>query len=276
MKNKEIKSILSHDKESNRVYLMHLNLDDFPEIITHLERLAVKFQYTKIFAKVPSIYGPSFINAGYITEALIPGFFNGEMDVLFLMKYLTEERRIPEHDAMIAFQDMMINPPSSNDIPLDDSFIIRPLHEEDLNEMIKVFKKVFETYPFPIFEPAFLLKSMQEYGTRYFGGFSNNKLVAISSAECNNSDKNAEMTDFAVLPECRGKRLAVHLLSFMEKQLVKSGFKTFYTISRLKSLSMNKTFYNSGYKYSGTLIKNTQISGNIESMNVWYKSISNF
>ena len=81
------------------------------------------------------------------------------------------------------------------------------------------------------------------------------------------------MTDFAVLPTHRGKNLATHLLSFMEDALTKDGFKTFYSIARLHSIPMNKTFYNQGYQYAGTLNRNTQISGRIESMNVWYKKI---
>jgi len=36
---------------------------------------------------------------------------------------------------------------------------------------------------------------------------------------------------------------------------------------------MNKTFAYAGYKYGGTLIRNTQICGELESMNVWYKQL---
>jgi hypothetical protein len=57
----------------------------------------------------------------------------------------------------------------------------------------------------------------------------------------------------------------------MEQELAKAGCQTFYTIARLHSLPMNKTFMNMAYRYSGTLINNTQIMGKIESMNVWYK-----
>ena len=81
------------------------------------------------------------------------------------------------------------------------------------------------------------------------------------------------MTDFAVLPSERGKKLAMRLLQVMEDFLSAYKFRSFYTIARLKSLSMNKTFRNNGYRYSGTLINNTQIAGNIESMNVWYKQV---
>jgi hypothetical protein len=36
---------------------------------------------------------------------------------------------------------------------------------------------------------------------------------------------------------------------------------------------MNRTFLRLAYRYSGTLIMNTHISGRIESMNVFYKHI---
>lgn len=273
MKN-SIKSKISHGGGSNRVYLMHLHRDDFPEIISHIERLAQQFNYTKIFAKVPAQYAPLFFNYGYIVEASIPCFFYGKEDALFLARYRSIERQTPDTESLQKFQNMFLQPPSVNKIQLDTNYKIRQLTTDDTADMIEVFKQVFETYPFPIFEPKFLVQSMQEDGTRYFGVFLKNKLIAVSSAECSNTEMNAEMTDFAVLPKFRGKRLASHLLSFMEIELAKSDFKTFYTISRLKSISMNKTFYNANYKYSGTLIQNTQISGNIESMNVWYKNIS--
>jgi putative beta-lysine N-acetyltransferase len=273
MKN-SIKSKISHGGGSNRVYLMHLHHDDFPEIINHIGSIVQQFNYTKVFAKVPAHYAPVFFSNGYIVEASIPCFFNGKEDVLFLAKYNSDERHKPDIESLQEFQNMFILPPSVSKTQLDTNFMIRQLTTDDIAAMIEVFKQVFETYPFPIFEPGFLVQSMEKDGTRYFGVFLENKLIAVSSAECSNTEMNAEMTDFAVLPEFRGKRLASHLLSFMEKELAKSDFKTFYTISRLKSISMNKTFYNAGYKYSGTLTQNTQISGNIESMNVWYKNIS--
>jgi hypothetical protein len=36
---------------------------------------------------------------------------------------------------------------------------------------------------------------------------------------------------------------------------------------------MNITFAKAGYAYGGRLHNNTNIAGNIESMNVWYKSL---
>jgi len=36
---------------------------------------------------------------------------------------------------------------------------------------------------------------------------------------------------------------------------------------------MNITFRKAGYEFGGRLKNNTNISGNIEGMNVWYKSL---
>jgi hypothetical protein len=57
----------------------------------------------------------------------------------------------------------------------------------------------------------------------------------------------------------------------MENEMKKKEMKTLYTIARLESIPMNKTFMRADYSYAGTLINNTNISGGIESMNVWYK-----
>jgi len=267
----KIKSHISHDAESNRIYLMSLHPDDFPDIINYLDHLARENTYTKLFAKVPATYSPAFLEAGYGIEAFVPCFFDGEEDALFLTKYLSDERRLPEEDALENFQKLLLQSPVKKNTHLASNFLLKPLGTADALTMVAVFEQVFDSYPFPIFDPAFLVKSMQEDGTRYFGIYDNEQLVAVSSAECCDEHKNAEMTDFAVLPAYRGKGFASVLLSFMEQELTNDGFQTFYTIARLHSIAMNKTFYDAGYKYTGTLTRNTQISGRIESMNVWYK-----
>ena len=264
-------SKISHDDGSLRAYLMDLHPDDFPQIIGFLESLAHKNGYTKIFTKIPARYAPAFTEAGYAMEATIPGFYKGNEDTFFMVRYMDQARSKPEAAELKAFQELLLKPVEYTHTPIDKNYLLRPLHSDDTKNMVAVFKEVFETYPFPIFDPAFLKKAMHEDGTRFFGAFYHDELIAISSAECNTPMQNAEMTDFAVLPVHRGKRLAVHLLAYMEEELAAEGILTFYTIARLHSLPMNKTFYNLGYHFSGTLTRNTQIAGKIESMNVWYK-----
>ncbi|WP_462319197.1 putative beta-lysine N-acetyltransferase [Marinilabilia sp.] len=265
-------STIQHGPESNRVYLMHMWPSDFPDIINKMDELAKTNGYTKLFAKVPSRYGAAFRMSGYETEAIVPGFFNGTEDALFLVKYFDIKRRTPNAEEMDVFQNLLLSETNSEIPGLDNTHVLRLLTPDDTEEMTSVFAQVFDSYPFPIFDTEFLKKEMSEE-TRYFGVFQDGKLVGISSAECDDSLKNAEMTDFAVLPSQRGKKIAIHLLRAMEEHLISKGFKSFYTIARLKSPSMNKTFMNNDYRYTGTLVNNTQIAGQIESMNVWYKTV---
>ena len=87
------------------------------------------------------------------------------------------------------------------------------------------------------------------------------------------ASQNVEMTDFATLPEALGHGLALSLLETMESAMCRRNMHTAHTIARARSPGMNITFSKAGYTFAGTLINNTNISGGIESMNVWYKRL---
>jgi putative beta-lysine N-acetyltransferase len=141
---------------------------------------------------------------------------------------------------------------------------------EDAPAMAALYREVFKTYPFPIHDPAYLKKTMDE-NIIYFGIERQGALLGLSSIEMDKKNAAAEMTDFAVLPAHRGDGLAQQLLTQMERTIPALGIKTMFTIARARSAGMNITFAKNGYSYAGTLINNTNISGQIESMNVWYK-----
>ncbi|MBI9060998.1 MAG: putative beta-lysine N-acetyltransferase [Marinilabiliaceae bacterium] len=265
-------SLIQHGKDSNRIYLMKLHPSDAASIISVLFDLAHKNGYTKIFAKIPSTYYPLFLSAGFQIEASIPGFYDGNEDGLFLGYYLDASRKLIKNKYLKTLGELLTSEANPIDQQKLDQYSFRILNEKDIEQMIAVFRQVFASYPFPIFDPHYLKETMED-GVIYFGAFTDERLTGISSAETDASSLNAEMTDFAVLHEARGKRLALHLLNQMEQHLKNSSYKTLYTIARLHSPSMNKTFMNMRYKFAGTLINNTQISGGIESMNIWYKNI---
>jgi putative beta-lysine N-acetyltransferase len=97
--------------------------------------------------------------------------------------------------------------------------------------------------------------------------------LALASAEIDHKNSNAEMTDFATHPDWRGHGLANLLLQYLEKELQLFEIKTSYTIARATSYGMNICFAQNGYSHSGTLVKNTQIAGGLESMNVWHRHL---
>ncbi|MCX9084830.1 MAG: putative beta-lysine N-acetyltransferase [Candidatus Methanoperedens sp.] len=270
------KSILQHGKYNDRIYLMKLSKDDFPDIIDQLDHLAKEKGYSKIFAKVPEYANDDFIKNGYQVEAKIPGFFNGKEDVYFLGKYFSGSRKL---DTRIAEINTILNVAGSKkskknfnviDPALSHGFNYKICDRSCVFQMADLYRKVFDTYPFPIFDPQYLLKTMDE-NFIYSSMWKNDTIVALSSCEMDVKAQNVEMTDFATLQEYQGKGLAIYLLNNMEKEMRKRKIKTAYTISRAVSYGINIIFVKMGYEYCGTLVNNTNISGNFESMNVWYK-----
>src|SRR3990167_5729454 len=172
---------------------MTLSKKEFPNILGKLDIIATENGYSKIFAKITSCAREKFIENGYIIEASMPRFNNGQESI-------------------------------------------------------------------------------------YFSIMRNNRIVALSSSEMDNNLQNAEMTDFATLPEYQGKGLAQYLLYKMEDEMRRRNVQLVYTISRAMSYEINILFAKMGYSYGGTLWNNTNISietvsNNNESMNVWYKDI---
>lgn len=254
---------------------MKLAQEDALSIIPKLDELASERGYTKIFAKVPSAVLPFFISNNYVIEASIPNFYENESDCILVSKFLDEKRKeVPEKELKVMNQllENAERPGKPNTKP-NFKLVAERLGKKHIGAITKIFKRVFETYPFPVHDPDYILKTMQEDGTQYFGVLDGEKLIGISTAEVDLENGNAEMTDFAVLPEYRGQSLAARLLSRMEKAMKAANITTCYTIARLNQPGMNKTFLNSGYKYTGTLINNTNIGGSIESMNILYKHI---
>jgi beta-lysine N6-acetyltransferase len=267
-------SVIQHGLHNKRIYLIKLDARDM-DIMSQLNKMARENGYTKIFCKVPSWAVPAFSADGFIQEAYIPGFYNGITGVSFMSKFLDSDRLLGmETEQLKAFSNLLMEYTNggAGQNAAGDTAPVTLLSAEDAEEIAGVYKMVFKSYPFPVFDPAYISRTMAA-NIRYYGVKENGKLIALSSAEMDAAGQNVEMTDFATLPEARGKRLSLRLLDAMEGDMREAGMLTLYTIARLNSFPMNKTFLGRGYSYSGTLINNTNIAGSIESMNVLYKQL---
>jgi len=265
-------STIQHGKDNDRIYLMKLAEKEPVDLIQQLDHLASANSYSKIIAKVPESAQPYFLINNYRQEAYIPQFYKGNEGAFFMAKYFDQARAILKTDSLLNLAGALSVSKNNNEI-LPERFTIQIMKARHTIEMANVYQQVFETYPFPITDASYLEKTMQDGSIIYYGIWDNQKLIGLSSAELDRSNLNAEMTDFAVLPAYRGLKLASFLLKEMEKKMEELDFKTLYTISRLNSPGITKTFINNEYHYSGLLINNTNISGKIENMNVFYKSI---
>jgi putative beta-lysine N-acetyltransferase len=262
-------STVQHGPENDRVYVMHGDATD-TELAQRVAELREKHGYSKIFAKIPAALFGSFRELGCQIEAFIPGYFRGEADALLVSAFFDEDRRRPSETETSNLDIVFSSPP--RDLVFDPDVRVEVLSSEEAAEIAHVFTQVFETYPFPIHDPAYIRETMESHIV-YFGIRDEGRLVGVSSAEKDTKAECVEMTDFAVLPETQGKRYASYLLRAMEDRMREEGLHVAYTIARALSIGMNKTFYHARYRFSGMLVNNTNISGGRESMNVWYKPL---
>ena len=268
-------SIIQHGPYNDRIYLMKLGAGGNESLPVELIAMAKQHCYSKIFIKIPAGSSERFARAGYVQEAAIPRFYNGSEAGIFMGYYLSGPRSSEANGTTLdEILHLALDKAETTTKRLNEGeFSLRLCHDEDVEKMANIYGALFKTYPFPIHDPAFLLKTMH-CNVDYFGVERNGELIALSSAEIDGSARNVEMTDFATLPEWRGRSLASHLLLRMEKEVALKGIKTAYTIARATSAGMNIAFAKHGYSYGGRLKNNTNISGNIGSMNIWHKSIS--
>ena len=266
-------SVLQHGPWNDRIYIMKLDSAQTPEVLALCKNLIYQHNYGKIFAKIPASALPHFIQEGFSHEASIPSASDQIENILIMSLFLKKEReQFNDRSSCDEILNTLLNKKVASEIKhLPDSWKMCACNETDAEEMATIYSTVFASYPFPIDQPHYLEKTMKEH--IYYFGIRNaeGKLVALSSAEIDPEYKAVEMSDFATLPEARGKHCARHLLALMEKEMKQKGMLTFFTIARAISPSMNTVFAHAGYTYTGTLKKNTNIGGSFEDMNVWYR-----
>jgi len=259
----------------SRIYLIKFYDCDVDKTVFELDKIAEEQNFTKIIAKIPSTAKDIFLNNGYKIEVHIQGLYNNEVDGYFVSKFLTKERETCLDKELI--EDVLkVSFKKANTVQkckLKKEFTFKKIEESEIEQLTNLYKKVFISYPFPIFDPDYIREEMR-LENDYFGIWKDNELVAADTAEKNTSAQYAEITDFGILPEYRGKNLSICLLDEIENVLKSQNFKTIYTMARASSYGMNVAFARMKYIFVGTLINNTCMNGSLENIHVWYKKIN--
>ena len=268
-------ALIHHGPYNDRLYILKFPFDGKKEMVKRLTEMARTIGYSKIVGKIPETRVEEFLDKGYSVEAMVPRFFKGKDNCYFVAKYLDSARKkfnfqkledLRQH--IKERKDTKPSTPSAT----PDKYEIIELNADNAADISNLYGKVFASYPFPIHKTEYINETMRD-NVVYYGIYSDNVLMSVSSAEMDTESQNAEMTDFAVSNRARGLGLSKILLRRMESEMRNRGMKTLYTIARLASTPMNRTFLSSGYNFAGCLKNNTNIAGGIESMNVWYKHI---
>jgi putative beta-lysine N-acetyltransferase len=269
------RSMIQHGPLNRRIYVMKLNRDDLPAILGKLDSMALDRDYEKILVKAPVSSKGLFEEDGYVQEAYIPGFFKGKESLVFMSKFLATDRmldnRIHQYRTMMSIvRQKAIG--SRTSVAARDPEVVR-CGPGDAAEISRLYREVFQSYPFPIYDPHFLQENMTSH-VDYFSIRVKDQMRAVAASEKERENLSVEMTDFATLPAWQGRGLACRLLSTMELNMAEQGMITAFSIARALSYGMNITFGKLGYTYGGLLTNNTNIAGCIESMTVWYKRLN--
>jgi beta-lysine N6-acetyltransferase len=269
-------SLIQHGHSNNRIYGMKIAREDVPGTLRALDELAAKEGYTKIFVKVPGSLTGIFESHGYLTEATIPAFFNGNEDLVFMAQFLDPRRQempAAQTSHILGVISACYTPEQQRkESPLPEGVHIRRATLQEGEGLAAFYRGVFTSYPFPIDDPAYIRATMEK-NIRYFVAIAGERIVAAASCELDTDTLSTEMTDFATSPAYRGQGIPPHLLRAMEAEARREKVRVAYTIARAASYPVNAIFARAGYEFAGTLVNNTNICGSLESMNVWYRRL---
>ena len=255
-----------------------LRVDDYAgkleDAVHEAERTAKEQQCEKLIFRGRVENYSDLLAMGFQCEAVIDGYFRGS-NQYFFCKYFSDERRINPHwisedriiTSVVAIERNpdVIMPPSE--------YQLLKITEQDAEKLAALYREVFQIYPTPLHDPAYIKKTIQE-GTIYYAFRNNDDLVSAASAEVNLFYKNAELTDCATLPSHRKHGLMKILLEKLEKDLKSQGVFCAYSIARALSFGMNAVLHQLGYSYRGRLLNNCYIFDKLENMNVWVKNLA--
>jgi len=267
------KSCLHHGYLNNRIYLMKFHPDDTELLIKHIIGLRTTYGYTKLVLKIPKSCENLFACCHGTQEACIPNFYPDNDDALFISRFYDPCRSRDAASDTIHTILQVCNEKIHRTTCESEQILARPATPCDIHLMAALYHHNFSTYPFPIHDPGYLLESMN-HGISFFVGEINGDIVALGSCEVDSYASAVEMSDLVVDPGNRGFGLSKAILHSMENQMKEKRVKTSYTICRAESAPVNLLFAGAGYTYGGTLVQNTNICGKIESMNIWYKTLS--
>jgi putative beta-lysine N-acetyltransferase len=271
-------AVLHHGNAHNRVYLMEAERNgNWSSIIAKMNSLAEKNRYNKIVSRVPEDAKQIFQSNGYIIEAKIPGLYNGERTGYFLADYLEKERGFYTEQELKTRESVKTIALAANG-SLEDAYFklpstlkVRKLDKNDFVAMVSLHEKAFKSYPFPINKPAYLLE-LVERNHEFYGLFKEEELLVSAILKMNKKDSNVEIVDFATHPDYKGQNLSYYLVQKIKRNIDQSDYKTIYSLVRATSYGLNITYSKHGFLFGGTLLNNTVIKDNLESMNVWYSN----
>lgn len=267
------KAKLSLDHTNKRVKVLQYSGHSIKGLVLNVRELAEANRFDKIIFMAKEDDWETFLTHGYILEAIIRYYHNGDKAYV-MSKFRSLERAtssaIMEETMLI--EQLMEVPPQINYQEVPEGHEIRLANRDDIPELAKLYDEVFETYPTPLEEVEYIEKIF-EVSSLFMIVKYDNQIVASASGEFFSDLGSAELTDCATLKDHRGKGLMTLIIRQLENELIGRGYQCGFSMARAKSFGMNQVFYNLGYQFMGRLLNQCDIYGDYEDMNIWVKKL---
>ncbi len=266
-------AVLFLDQYNQRIKILRYESTNFHAMIMNVRWIAEVNGFDKIFCMAPRADWQKFLRYGYVLEAVLKYYRNGE-DAFVMSKFRSQERLTSGSlmEETLLIEKIMDGEPEVESQPLPEGAVVRLARKEDVPQLISLYQDIFETYPSPLihehyFESIFQTESVfalcEQKGT----------ILSAASAELHKDFKAAELTDCATRKQFRGKSLMSHILRYLEKELVRRNYICSFTMARARSFGMNNVFFRLGYEFHGRLVNNCDIYGAYEDMNIWVRDL---
>lgn len=242
------------------------------ESLAQIKEYAIDKNFGKILCNCRRNEREIFLQSGFIEEGRIDGFFQGE--TAYCVSFFTDPHRQIAHrrDMENKILAQCFASTRDGDRPLEQGVLIRDADHGDIPQLILMFKEIFKTYPSPV-HCADYLRCIMGNKTMFKVAEIDGEIVSVASADMDVKNKNAEITDCATKPACRGKGLLTYIIARLEESLEEKGFHVLYSLSRAGEPGINKALWKMGYEYTGRMVNNCHICGSFEDMNVWVKPL---
>lgn len=262
---------LSIDTLNQRILVHSFDRNRWMEAERQLVEASVEANAEKIIVLAREQDVRHLLRHGFVLEATIDHFFKQE-PVFYMSRFLTQKRREAAHwvqeDELL---DGVFQTEGRSLSPLSPQITLRFADNNDIPQLIRIYRQTFATYPSPLTEPVYLKQSLEK--NMFVLAEENGQVVSAAAAEINRVIQSAEITHCATDPSHRGRGLLSRLIHVLERELPERGIVNAYSIARARSFSMNVALHQLKYVYGGRLINNCTICGGYEDMNVWGKRL---
>lgn len=258
------------DWTSERIWVTDYEAGDPAALRDYLKQLAISEGLGKIILPVRPEDANRLQGDGFKLEGIIDGYFQFA-DGHFLAAFPRVER---SRSLALSRQRKMLaeirSRKSFRPVKIPPGFTLCRAGSRDISAMAALFRRVFVTYPAPVYDPGYLAGAMEK-GDLFMVFYHGRRLVSVAAAEFDSRRQRAELTNCATDPAFRGLGLMTLLLQQIERACLDAQTRCLYSLARASSFGMNMVFHRLGYRFGGTLINNCHIAGDFEDMNIWVR-----